>query len=434
MKANRQETTLGRDLTVRVDRIGTRAWFGLFALLAFLRSPHIFLEGRFWAEEGSVHFAHAYTEGGLAGLTFVDQRAGYLNLVPNVGTWLATLVPLSAAPLVTAWLSYVLLLFMLWITLAWSSELLPSKPSQLAAAGLLLFGPAAHPEVWLNTINIQTYLGIVAIILLFVRLDDLSPAGFGVSTAVLLIAALSGLYTVVLTPLFLLRAYRARTRRSIVHAAAVCGATAFQAVVVLVSRTSGSLEESKLVLPGLRELVATVAGLHTAPVFLGRQESAALATNMLSNSGPWLWTVLLVGGLVVAIIALAVRESSVGILVLLGGAWVLTEILVQLGAWGIADGRYTVVPLAIASLLLAHGVGIAATPLGRGFALGVVAIALVAGAAEYWTDGRIALSCVDCPDWQEEIDQWESDPTDDLQIWPYPPWPYSPWYVELAGD
>lgn len=422
------------NFVAQVAKLGHRSWFALFAVLALLRSPYVMLEGRFWAEEGSIHFAQAVNEGGVAGLTFVDQRAGYLNLVPNLGTWLASLVPLSAAPLVTAWLSFGVLLFLLWITVAWPSDLLPTKPARLIGAALLLFGPLAHPEVWLNTINAQTYLAIVAIVLLFVRLDELSPARFGVSCGALLVAALSGLYTVVLAPLFVLRAYTARTRRAVIHALVVCGATAFQGMVVLVSRTSGSLEESKLTIPDLRELVATLGGLHISPVFLGRAKTEELAANVIDGSGAWVLTVLLTAAAAVVIIGLAASHTSRQVLVLLGGAFILTEILVQLGAWGIADARYAVVPLAIVSLLLAHAVGISSRSVGHSFALGIVTIALLVGAAEYWTEKRSALACIDCPDWQEEVDQWEADPSDDLQIWPYPPWPFSPWTVELTGE
>jgi hypothetical protein len=421
-------------LREQLDRVGTTGWLAVLAVLAFLRSPHVLLEGRFWAEEGSIHFAHAYAEGGIAGLTFIDQRAGYLNLIPNVGTWLATLVPLSVAPLVTTWLAFGVLLFVLWIAVAWPSDLLPTPGARLIAAGLLLFGPAAHPEVWLNTINSQTHLGIAGILLAFVRLDDLSRRRFHLSVTGLVVAALSGLYTTILTPLFVWRAHRQRTRRSIIHAAVIAGTTAFQGVIVLVSRTSGSLEESKLTIPDPAELLGTFAGLHLAPIVIGRQPGDELAANVIEPSGPWVITVVVVAALIIGVVAFAAGETSAEILVPLGAAFVLVEGFVQLGAWGIADARYAVVPLAILSLLLAHAVGASSESLRRGAAIGLVAAAMIAGLTDYWTEKRIALACIECPDWQAEVDGWEADPNDDLQIWPYPPWPFTPWTIELPAD
>ena len=88
-------------LEAQIERLRPGGWFAVLTVVAATRAPHVLLNGRFWAEEGTIHFAHAFAEGGIGGLTFIDQRAGYLNIVPNVGTWLASLVPLSVAPLVT---------------------------------------------------------------------------------------------------------------------------------------------------------------------------------------------------------------------------------------------------------------------------------------------------------------------------------------------
>lgn len=429
---------VGKDMVTtaaeRVARLSARSWLAILAILAFLRAPWVLLNGRFWAEEGTIHFAHAHNEGGIAGLTFIDQRAGYLNLIPNLGTWLASLVPLSIAPLVTTWLSFLVLLFVLWVVIAWPSDLLPTATSRLVAGGLLLIGPAAHPEVWLNTINSQTYCGVLGIVLLFVRLDELSERRFSVSLVALLVAALSGLYTTILTPLFLWRAYRDRTRRTLIQAGVITAATAFQGIVLLVSRTSGSLEDSKLTIPGAAELLGTFAGLHVAPMALGRSESDALAANVIEPRRAWVLAVVLVAVLVIGALAFAVRESSLALLLPLGGAFVLTEVFVQVGAWGLADARYAVVPLSILSLLLAHGIGISTSSLTRGVAIGLVAAASIGGLAEYWTEKRIALACVECPDWNHEIEAWETDPSDGLEIWPYPPWPFSPWTIDLEPD
>ena len=420
-KPGRLANVLDR-LGVRMNQLEVRAWLAFFGLLAFLRSPYILLAGRFWAEEGSTYFAHAYSDGGIGSLGFVYQRAGYLHLFANVGTWLATLVPLAAAPLMTAWLAYLVVFLLLWMILAWPSELLPSRASRLAAAGLLLFGPVAEPEVWLNTINAQTYLGLVAIILLFVRIEDINRVRYGLSMAALLIAGLSGLYAAILAPLFVLRAYMTRTVRTTIHALVLSGAAIVQGAVIVLSQSSGSLVETKFVWPGLTELTATLGGLHLTSIFIGRQESARLVESVYNDSSAALISVLLMSVLVVLVIGRLVRGSSVRVLGLLLAAFVLTEALVQIGSHGSASSRYTVVPVAIASLALSHGAGLATSQIRRGFALGVIIVALLAGLAEFWTHSPSALTCLDCPDWQQQIEQWQLDPSRDIAIWPYPRW------------
>ncbi|MEM9466379.1 MAG: hypothetical protein AAGA90_13470 [Actinomycetota bacterium] len=213
------------------------------------------------------------------------------------------------------------------------------------------------------------------------------------------------------------------------------GATAFQGIVVLVSRTSGSLEETKLTLPSPTELFATLGSLHVTPIAVGRTLSADLADEVIQNrSVGSVLAVLVVGAVVAAAIAIALRGAAWRILLPLGGAFALTEILVQLGAWGVADARYAVVPLSIVSLLLAHGLATATDTISRSVAVGLVAVASVVGVAEYWTERRLALTCSECPDWQAEVDAWEADPSDGLEIWPYPPWPFAPWIIELSTE
>lgn len=424
--------------TTTTIRTGLDRWlapgpvFAGLLVLAFLRSPHVLLTGRFWAEEGSIHYAEVHLEGGLAGLTFIDQRAGYLNLIPNIGTWLAGYLPLLRAPLVTGWLSFAVLATILWIVLAWPSDLLPQRRARITAAVLVLLGPAAHPEVWLNTINSQTSLGILGVALLFVRLDDLSERQYGVSVGALVVGALSGLYTTVLTPLFVLRALRDRTMRTIGHAVALGAVTAFQGILVLTSRTSGNLEETKLTIPSPRELITTFGGFHISPIVAGREATSELGERALAGGVAWIAVVVLVTAVIGALLLVAVRHVEPTILLTLTAAFVIVEVFVQVGAWGPADGRYAVVPLGIVSLAIAHVVGTADRRWNRPAGLVLAAAAVVVGVGEYWLDGRNALRCLDCPDWAEEVERWEDGDSTRVQIWPYPPWPFSPWHIELG--
>ena len=57
-----------------------------------LRVPEVVLEPRFWAEEARVYFVYALNN--PAGSALLAPHQGYYSLVPNLATWLATLVPL----------------------------------------------------------------------------------------------------------------------------------------------------------------------------------------------------------------------------------------------------------------------------------------------------------------------------------------------------
>ena len=80
--------------------------FFLLALL-FYRSPFIFLNGRFMAEEGSVFFKYAYLNNFFDTLFFIDFLSGYMNLWANISAIISNLFPLKFSPLVSNYLSLI---------------------------------------------------------------------------------------------------------------------------------------------------------------------------------------------------------------------------------------------------------------------------------------------------------------------------------------
>ena len=75
-------------------------------LLAFYRSPYIFLNGRFVAEEGSFFFKNAYLYGPIYGLSQILFGNGYFNLWANVSYVFATFLPLKYAPFGTVYMAF----------------------------------------------------------------------------------------------------------------------------------------------------------------------------------------------------------------------------------------------------------------------------------------------------------------------------------------
>jgi hypothetical protein len=73
------------------------------------------------------------------------------------------------------------------------ADLLTNAGAKIAAATLLVVGPLVVPELWLNATNAQSYLGILAILILFVELDGLARGSFVAITLLVVLAALSGL-------------------------------------------------------------------------------------------------------------------------------------------------------------------------------------------------------------------------------------------------
>ena len=391
----------------------------LAAGIALTRSSYILLTGRFWAEEGSVHFAHMHGEGSPLDLFFVPTRTGYLNLFANAATWTAAALPLEHAPLVTAWASLAVLLLVLWVALAWPSELLPVAWARLAAATLLLVGTLALPEVWLNAINAQVYLGILVVLLLFTIPSELVRWRFVTTVLMLAGACLSGAYAAVMAPLFVVRAVIDRSSRRIMMAAVTTAALLVQVgAYVDAEQTATGVAESRIGVPGLGTTISDIAMRQFVPLVLGQPGSARLDESArVLHDGLGAAIALGLGVLLVALIVDSTRRLTAALLV---GALIAVETFVFVTALGSrVDGRYTVVPLGILTLALVFGAATAEHRPLRLTAMAVSGVVLLAGLGQFWLHRPTELRCQGCPAWTAELAAWRADPSHRLFVWPY---------------
>jgi hypothetical protein len=400
-----------------VDRLA----FLVIVALILVRSPYILVHGRFYAEEGTIYFQHMFEHRGVGSLSYLYGQSGYSNLITNIGAWLAAQAPLLRAPLVTTWLSFALILALVWIAVFWPSELLPTRASRVTAGVLLIVGTLAQPSVWMNTLEVQTYLAVAALLLMFVEYDRLSRARYATGAGMLAIAGLSGVYANVLAPLFVVRAFQDRSRRRIAYAAVLATATVIQLLVVIHLRASGQTGSTKLALRSLRSITKTVAGLHVSGFVVGPRQAESLTkhVNTLHEAAALTLFALFV---LAFLVVLLVDTRKARVPMLLGAAFIVEEMLVNWGAGGPARFRFTVVPIAILTLALVHGAARATHRVMRMAAQVGIALVLVSGLANYWTFDSERLRCEHCPVWADQVHEWRSRRTDQLGVWPYPTW------------
>ena len=238
----------------------------LLAAAAFLvlRAPRVLLEGRFWAEEGSVYFASALAGGPSA---LLRPHQGYLNLATNLATGAAALpfVPLEAAPRVTVLAALLVQLLPAFLLLTRRAAWLPSPSARLAAAGLALLARPSD-EVWLNSANAHFFLAVAAAVLLATRPGT---EGRWSEPALLAFAGLSGVTSALLAPLAWAAAARERTRRRLGAALLLTACALLQAAILLPALASGgrtARADADLFLPALlsRHVVAPFVSDATA--------------------------------------------------------------------------------------------------------------------------------------------------------------------------
>ena len=174
----------------------------LFILItfAFYKSPHIFIHGRFIAEEGSYWFRNTYLFGYMAGLTQLFIGSGYFNLLPNIASVFANLVPLEFAPLVTVYFAFSIKILLFLYILFQKSLFLEKDSHKYILSLIVLFAPTMVAEIWLNTLASQVYLTIISTLILF-QINNKNFYTF-FSPVVIFFSSLSSILTCVLAPFF----------------------------------------------------------------------------------------------------------------------------------------------------------------------------------------------------------------------------------------
>lgn len=383
--------------------------FVVLVIVAFFKSPYILLEGRFWAEEGMLHFQRAYSYAWYQPLLFVDQHAGYLLFFGNLSAIAAAkLTPLSAAPLVTAWLSLLPLLLTWWLILCFRNELFDNILIRFLVALSLVVGPFVHPEVWLNTINSQVYWGIFTFFTLFLSDDETwSRKRRWSIRGALTMAGLTGLYSVALWPLFMLKFLLRRSREAGWQLGILSVCALIQAAVVLASKSSGHLTSTRLLWPTLSEVVINTAVQDIGKPILGEDLSLSLGLSVWHTAFGTDLTIteaVMVGIASMAILLLLFsliraerwRAFAMALLAFLG-IWVFTLI----GSIGTISARYAVMPGFIVLCCVALFATHARHRITKAVFLALAGFSTVVGIQSF-SDGK-HLNCVGCPSWRDEV-------------------------------
>lgn len=179
----------------------------LFLALGAFKMRGYLVEGRFWAEEGSIFFEQISQRGLWDSIWFPFN--GHLELVTNLIVLASSAVPLVHAPKVTTYGAFMVQLLPLVLIIrnqvAWG---LTSK--RVCAFAIILAGLPQAPEVWANTINLHFHLALAAALIL--ASDREGRNWLIASRLILLMAGLGGIPPNFLAPIALLLAIQTRER------------------------------------------------------------------------------------------------------------------------------------------------------------------------------------------------------------------------------
>jgi len=219
---NSKRSALARAAAIRIVTVL------IAAAILYLRMPSTFTNPQFWGED--VDFFAMVRSNGWA--TLATTMAGYLVfaqfLVANIASYFSPIV----APTIYNYTALLLTLTIVWLVTSPRLEM-PNRPL-LAIAVVIV--PMGYEELGTIT-NIQWILPIGAFVLMFMRS---SPSAIALAGEVALVAvtALSGPFSIFLTPLFFWRLITGRDapdRRRLVVLTGVMGLGALVQVLIVSS-------------------------------------------------------------------------------------------------------------------------------------------------------------------------------------------------------
>lgn len=242
------------------------------AILA-LRRPDSIVNPQFYVEDGTTFYADAHEMGSLRAV--VAPHRGYFCLAQRLGAALAIMVPFASAPLVCNLVG--MALQALPAVFLASSRLLPERPVwvRLGMALLYLWMPAS----WGTNASLthsMWHLASLACMVVVAR-PARTPGWRLFDGAALVLAGLTGPYSILLTPVATLKWYTTRSRRDLVIALGVAAMGLVQATSLLL--TPGPAEGRIPIGPSLSSFARIVAQRVVYGALFGQHGAEKIMSN-----------------------------------------------------------------------------------------------------------------------------------------------------------
>jgi hypothetical protein len=391
--------------------------------LIYYRSPYIFLNGRFIAEEGSFWFRNAFLFGPIEGLTQVFIGSAYFNLWANLSSVVASVLPLEYAPLGTVYMALIVQLYLYNFIIFSESNFFVNKTDRILLSLIVLIAPPMVASVWLNTLVSQVYFTIITILIFFQK--DITNSFFNKSSPIIIFfSGFSSVLPCVLSPFFVLKYLKDKSRFNLMNLIAISVPTIFQLIIFLYAKITG-LE--KLLADGPRYILSftkIVSYFYNVIVksFLGR-DLTQFIFDKLFNEKSFLLVIVLITILILFFLKISftkIKQDKIILYLIL--FFILQSFLViYVAKFEGVQGRYAVVP-GILLIFICYRLFQISSGFLRIITFSLILLSLTSGIYEYKFNNIYPelLSCIDCPEWKSEVTKWKNDNTYILKIWAYP--------------
>ncbi len=405
----------------------------LIFFLIYSRSPYIFNYGRFMSLDLIYHFEIEKLNL-INSLLFVDYNARYMNLISNLSSIISTrLFDLENAQYVAIYLSSLIYLIILLKILFEESYLLSNTIQKYLFSALFILTPVMSFEIWLNAINLQVYLGLLTIIILFLNSNKTQKI---FNYFLLVICGLSGIYSCALTPLFFLNYLRQKSRYNFICFFILLTCSIIQFSLILISTSIIEDGSSNTVVILDLSKYETISFIYNTviraffgssfPKFIFDIFDLNLKTILINDN---LKNLLFLISLFVFIFFMFFiiwvfknfkKKEEKNVLIYLILIFLILSFVVIIG--GVSDslhGRYSALPGITIVLIVLHVASNSKNFL-KNLSIFFLGCSLIFGFYDYRLKNYLVyLDCINCPDWKMEVKKYKNDKNYMPNAWPY---------------
>lgn len=405
-------------------------------LLSYYRSPFIFNNGRFLG----LDFYYHLLSGSLSffdSLIYVDSNARYLNLASNISSLISSrLLDLEYAQYVPVYLSFLVYLIIFYQILFKKSYLFKKKYQKYLGSLICLVAPVMNFEIWLNVVNLQVYLGVLGLVILFIKEEDNNSINYFLLT----IGALTGIYTCILTPLFFLKYLAKKSFSNLICFLVLTFCSLIQFIIIFyVIRDVNPIGTYDAALTGALSKYELISYYYNVVIrlFIG----SSLPTYLMSLFDINIYNIfynesiknllfifstlaLLVSFFLILFFFISIKNKKDKLIYFILFIFFIEASLTVIFG-GVTDslaGRYSSLPgiaLIFSFLFLSNASEVKWV---KSFSLYLMISTIVFGLIDFRLEKYITyLDCINCPNWSEEVAKYKLDKNYKLRVWPYDP-------------
>ena len=395
--------------------------FIVIILLAFFKSPFIFLNGRFVAEEGSHWFYYSYLNGPISGLFQILTEHGYFNLWPNIASIFATFVPLEISPYITVYFAFMVKIYLFLFIIFQNSIFLKTNIEKFVAALIVLVSPPMVAEVWLNTLTSQVYFTLIVLMIFFQ--SNTNNFYSKSSSLVLFISTLSSITSCIFAPFFLIKYIKEKNKLNFLNLVSIFIGSFIQTSIYIFIKINNleSIGDAHRYNISLEKIISF---LYNAVYksFLGRDLTQSIYFGIENFFHFNLIVALssIIFFLFIIVFFKKIIDNKVLFYLII--FFIVQSFLAIYASKGMqVQGRYALIPgvLLIFIVLKLREID---NFIIKWISSILITLSIITGLYEYKHNNKYPhlLTCINCPIWKEEVKKWRKDNSYELKIWDYP--------------